>query len=62
MRPLKNVAPVGDRVLYVFHDFETTQNKRYSDLATIHVLNLVCVQHFFSRCEDDEDIEIDCVE
>ena len=43
MRPLKNVLPACDKVLYVFYDFETTQNTRFSDRATLHVPNLVCV-------------------
>ena len=34
MRPLKNALPAGDRVLYVFYDFETTQTSRYSETAT----------------------------
>jgi len=33
MRPLKNVLPACDKVLYVFYDFETTQNTRFSDRA-----------------------------
>ena len=33
MRPLKNWLPAGFRVLYVFYDFETTQNTRNSDTA-----------------------------
>ena len=49
------VAPTGDKVLYVFYDFETTQNTRYTDEATLHVPNPVCVQLLCSRCEDVED-------
>jgi len=45
MRSLKDALPsAGDRVLYVIYDFEATLNTRYSDKATIHVPNLVCVQ------------------
>jgi len=56
MRPLKDVLPANaDKVLYVFYDFETTQNKRYSDNPQPHVPNLVCVQQFCARCEDMED-------
>ena len=56
MRPLKDVLPsVGDKVLYVFCDLETTQNTRYSDKSTLHVPDLVCVQQFCSQCEDAED-------
>ena len=61
MRPLKDALPSGgERVLYVFYDFKTTQNTRYSDKATIHVPNLVCVQQFCSQCEGVEDCG-DCV-
>ena len=56
MRPLKDVFPIaGDKVLYVVYDFETTQNRRYSDKATRHVPHLVCVQQFCSQGEDVED-------
>jgi len=61
MRPLKDVLPsAGDKVLYVFYDFETTQNTRYSDKATLHVPDLVRLQQFCSQCEYAED-EGDCV-
>jgi len=38
-------------------DFETTQNTRYSEKATIRVPNLVCVQQFCSKYEHMEDIQ-----
>ena len=58
MRSLKHEAPPSDGVLYVFYDFETTQNTRVSDGgATLHVPNLVCLQQFCSRCEDVEHAE-----
>jgi len=61
MKPLKDVLPdASDKVLYVFYDFETTQNTKYSDKATLHVPDLVCVQQFCSQCEDAEDCE-ECV-
>ena len=61
MRPLKDVLPTNtDKVLYVFYDFETTQNNRYSDMAKEHVPNLVCVQQFCARCEEMEDGSIYC--
>jgi len=44
----------SDKVLYVFYDIETTQNTKYSDKATLHVPDLVCVQQFCSQCEDAE--------
>ena len=51
MRPLKDEALPSDGVLYVFYDFETTQNTRYSDSgATLHVPNLVYLQQFCLRC------------
>jgi len=55
MRLLKDALPSdGERVLYVYYDFDSTQNKRYSDKATIHVHNLVGVQLFCSQCEGVE--------
>ena len=55
MRPLKDDLPDAcDKVLYVFYDFETTQNTSYSDKATIHIPNLVFVQQFCSCCKGAE--------
>ena len=55
MKPLKDVLPdASDKVIHVFYDFETTQNKKYSDKATLHVPDFVCVQQFCSQCEDTE--------
>ena len=52
MRPLKDVLPANaNNVLYIFYDFETTQNKTHSDTAKEHVPNLVCVQQFCARCD-----------
>jgi len=62
MRPLKNVLPAGDRVLYVFYDIETTQDTRYSETATLHIPNLLCLQQYCSKCEDVEDVGRDCVQ
>ena len=62
MRPLKNELPASDGVLYVYYDFETTQNTKYSDRATLHVPNLVCMQQFCPRCENVEDAKRDCVQ
>ena len=45
----------ADKVLYVFYDLKTTQNKRYSDNAKANVPYLVCVQQFCARCEDMEE-------
>jgi hypothetical protein len=56
LRPLRVALPdVGDKVLYVFYDFENTQNTRCSDKATLHIPNLVCVQQFCSTCENEEE-------
>ena len=56
MRPLKDALPDAcDKVLYVFYDFEVTQNTRNSDKATIHVPNFVCLQQFCSQCEFAEE-------
>jgi len=50
----------SDKVLYVFYDFETMQNTRYSDKATTHVSKLVCVLKFCSQCEGAEDYGYCC--
>ena len=61
MRPLKDDLPANaNNLLHIFYDFETTQIKTYSDTATEHVPNLVCVQQFCARCEEIEDSSIDC--
>jgi hypothetical protein len=60
MQPLKNELPRSDNVLFVFYDFETTQDTKFSENATEHVPNLVCVQQFCSVCEMQDDIDIDC--
>jgi len=61
MRPLKDaLPPAADKVLYVFYDFETSQNTEYADEAKLQVHNLVCVQQFCSGSEDAEDTR-DCV-
>ena len=52
LKPLKDVLPdANDKVLYLFYDFETTQNTKYSDKATLHVPDLVCLQQFCSQCK-----------
>ena len=61
MRPLNDVLSANaDNVLYVFYDFESTQNKKYSDKAKEHVPNLVCVQQFCARCDIMDDVSINC--
>ena len=60
MRPLKDVLPANaDKVLYLFYDFETTQNKGVSDKVKAHVPKHVCVQQFCAWCEDGE-CDVDC--
>jgi hypothetical protein len=61
VRPLKNELPASDGVLFIFYDFETTKDTRYSEKATVHVPNLVSVQQFCSKCENVKDIEQHCV-
>jgi len=59
MAPLVNELPKSDKVLFVFYEFETTQDTRISDSATLHVSNLVYLQQFCSRCEIQADIDTD---
>jgi hypothetical protein len=59
-QPLKNELPGSDDVLFVFYDFETTQDTTFSDNATEHVPILVCLQQFCTACEMQEDIDKDC--
>jgi hypothetical protein len=60
MRPLLNKLPASDTVLFVLYNFETTQDTKYSDSATVHVPNVVCLQQFCSKCENIQGINIDC--
>jgi hypothetical protein len=60
MAPLKPERLSRDKVLYVFYGFETTQDTLFSDTATVHVPNLVCVQQLYTRCESEPDIERGC--
>jgi hypothetical protein len=62
MKPLQNEPASTDNVLYVFYDFETTQVTKYTEKATVHVPNLVCLQQLCSKCESIEDIEQDCLQ
>ena len=50
----------SDMALFVFYDFETTQDTKYSDSAIVHVQNLVSLEQFCSRCDNIQDINIDC--
>ena len=60
MSPLSDKAPLNDEVLYMFYDFETTQDTNCGDNSYEHVPNLVCVQQFCAVCEDDSDMDVDC--
>jgi len=60
MKPLKNELPRSDDVLFVFYDFETTQDKKFSDKANVHIPMLVCLQQFCTACELPDDIGVDC--
>ena len=46
MKPLIDELARSDNVLFVFYDFETTQDTKFSDKATVHIPNLVCLQQF----------------
>jgi len=60
MQPLKDEMPSADNVLFVFYDFETTQDTKISETAKLHVPMLVCLQQFSTACEmQDEDVR-DC--
>jgi hypothetical protein len=50
----------SDKVLYVFDDFETTQNTGMTESAAVHVPNLVCAQQFCTLCEEEPCIDQDC--
>jgi hypothetical protein len=54
---LANKLPRSENMLFVFYDFETMQDTRLTDSATLHVPNLVCLQQFCSRCENEADID-----
>jgi len=51
MQPLENEFPRSDNVLFVFYDFETTQDTKFSENANEHIPILDCIQHFCSACE-----------
>ena len=60
MRPLVNELPKSHNVLFVFYDFEPTQDTKISDSAREHIPNLVCLQQFCLHCEMQPDISVDC--
>jgi hypothetical protein len=60
MQPLRNELLRSDNVLFVFYDFETTQDTKISENATEHIPSLMCVQQFCSICETSDDTGMDC--
>ena len=56
---LKNEFPRSDNVLFVFYEFESTQDTKVSHSATLHVPNLVCLQQFCTQCDTSADIDED---
>jgi len=51
MRPLAKELPRNDKELFAFYDFEKTQNTWLTESSTVHISNLVCLQHFCTVCE-----------
>jgi hypothetical protein len=45
---------------FLFYDFETTQDTKFSENATEHIPILVCAQQFCKTCEMQDDNETDC--
>jgi len=60
MQPLKNDLPSDDNVLFVFYDFETTQDTKINKSAKLHVPIPVCLQQFCTACEMRDEDEKDC--
>jgi hypothetical protein len=46
MSRLSDKAPLNDRVLHVYYDFETTQNTSYNGTSFEYLPNLVCLQQY----------------
>jgi hypothetical protein len=44
----------------VFYDSETTQDTKFSENASEHILILVCAKQFCTASEMEDDIEMDC--
>ena len=60
MASLSDRAPRSDRVLYIFEDFETTQDTMCGNASFERVPNLVCVQQFCAMCVEDLGMDEDC--
>ena len=56
LQPLKNELSCS-HVLFVFYDFETTQDTKFSKNTNEHIQILVRLQQF---CEMHDDIDVDC--
>jgi len=57
MATFKKELPRSDNVLFVVYDFETTQDTKVSDSATLHFPNLVCFQKFCTQCGMSAEID-----
>ena len=60
MHPLTDEVPSADKVLFVFYDFEATQDTKISETAKLHEPILVCLQQFCTNCEMQDDYKQDC--
>jgi hypothetical protein len=60
MQQIKKEMPRSDDVLFVFYYFETSQDTKFNDSATLHMPNLVCLQQFCTACETQDDVYEDC--
>jgi hypothetical protein len=60
MHPLKGEVPRDDNVLFVFYDFETTQDTKIKETAKLNEPILVCLQQFCTNCEMQDDYKQDC--
>ena len=58
MQPLKNELPRSD-VLFVFYDFETTQDTKFLGNETEHIPILFSLQQFCTACEMQDYIDTD---
>jgi len=54
---LKNVLPMSNDYIFVFYDFESTQDTKASESATMQIPNMVCLHQLCSRCETLVDID-----
>jgi len=60
MATLKNELPRSGNARFVFYDFETIQDTKVAELASLHVPNLVSLKSFVHNvicCPTEEDCE-----